>query len=169
MEKVNIDSVNRMGTESKKETRNQVLEFEEFYENAILPLHCVDANGIVVWANHAEFDFLGYSKEEYINKHLSFFHADDIVTDDILDRLAKNQKLVNYYARLRCKSGEIKHVLINSNDFIKDGKVSHTRCFTTDITDLKKEEIRHMTLISELQEKNTRLLWKVGSVQRGYY
>ncbi|MCW3077744.1 MAG: putative Histidine kinase [Bacteroidetes bacterium] len=168
MEKVVPGSANPNESASKQ-INKEVTEFENFYEHAILPLHCVDENGIVVWANHAEFDFLGYSKEEYINKHLSFFHADDIVTADILDRLSKQQQLVNYYARLRCKSGEIKHVLINSNAFIKDGKFSHTRCFTTDITALKKEEIRHMTLISELQEKNTRLLWKVGSVQRGYY
>ncbi|MBA3664431.1 MAG: PAS domain S-box protein [Bacteroidetes bacterium] len=136
---------------------------EDFCENAILPLHCVNGSGIVIWANQAELDFLGYLKEEYLNHHISTFHADKHVIEDIQERLIKQQRLVNYYARLRCKSGEVKHVLINSNVFLKDGKFSHTRCFTTDITDLKKTELQQLCLISELREKHTRLLWKSGN------
>lgn len=165
MEKFNASSsvpVNAMSVATPK----VVSQLEDFCENAILPLHCVNGSGIIVWTNQAELDFLGYSKDEYINNHISAFHCDKHVIEDILTRLIKQQKLVNYYARLLCKSGEIKHVLINSNVFFKDGKFSHTRCFTTDITDIKKEELKNRSLISELQERNTRLLWKAGNIQR---
>jgi CheY-like chemotaxis protein/nitrogen-specific signal transduction histidine kinase len=42
--------------------------------------------------------------------------------------------LENYPARLRCKNGVIKHVLINSNACFEDGKFAYTRCFTRDVT-----------------------------------
>lgn len=139
---------------------------EDFCENAILPLHCINGSGIIIWSNQSELDFLGYSKEEYVNKHVSNFHLDKHVSEDILDRLMKQQKLVNYYARLISKNGEIKHVLINSNVFFKEGKFSHTRCFTTDITELKKAEQHNLNLIAQLQDRNVRLQWQSGNIKR---
>jgi PAS domain S-box-containing protein len=43
-------------------------------------------------------------------------------------------------ARLRCKNGSIRDVLINSNVLFEDGKFVHTRCFTRDVTDRKRVE-----------------------------
>jgi PAS domain S-box-containing protein len=154
------------GNSEKNQSTHSSPELNDFCENAILPLHCVNGSGIIIWANQAELNFLGYTKEEYINHHVSTFHVDNHVVENILGRLMKHEPLVNYHARLRCKSGEIKHVLINSNAFFKDGKFSHTRCFTTDITDLKKAELNQLCLIAELREKNTRLLWKTGYLKR---
>jgi signal transduction histidine kinase len=45
-----------------------------------------------------------------------------------------------YEARLRCKNGSIKHVLINSTVYREHGKFIHTRCFTRDITERKQME-----------------------------
>lgn len=165
MENLNLNPGFSKGAESEESMINGIPVPEDFCENAILPLHCVNGSGIVIWANKAEFDFLGYSKDEYLNKHLSTFHLDKEVIEDILDRLIKQQKLTNYYARLICKNGEIKHVLINSNVFFKNGKFSHTRCFTTDITELKKAEQQNLNLICELQDKNNRLLWKNNNIK----
>jgi two-component system, OmpR family, sensor histidine kinase VicK len=152
--------------ENKNNNDNPYPEPNDFFENAILPLHCVNEKGVITWANKAELDFLGYAREEYVNHHISAFYADIPVCEDILHRLARHQELVNYYARVRSKSGEIKHVLLNSSAFFKDGKFSHTRCFTTDITELKKAEMRNLCLISELREKNTRLQWQAGNIKR---
>ncbi|MGZ3900519.1 MAG: PAS domain S-box protein [Bacteroidia bacterium] len=150
----------------KENANNEIPELHNFYGNAVLPLHCINGSGIIVWANQAELNFLGYSKEEYINHHVSTFHADKHVIEDILGKLMKQEKLVNYYARVRTKSGEIKHVIINSNVFIKNEKFIHNCCYTTDITELKNAELKNLYLISELREKNTRLLWKAGSLKR---
>lgn len=149
-----------------KDVTKAAPEINDFCENAVLPLHCVNGSGIIIWANKAELDFLGYTEEEYLNHHVSTFHVDKHIVEDMLGRLMKQQPLVNYHARLRSKSGDIKHVLINSNAFFKDGRFSHTRCFTTDITDLKKAEFSQLCTIAELREKNTRLLWKAGSIRK---
>jgi signal transduction histidine kinase len=46
----------------------------------------------------------------------------------------------DYEAKLRCKDGSFKYVLINSNVLFRDGQFVHSRCFTRDITDRKRLE-----------------------------
>jgi two-component system, OmpR family, sensor histidine kinase VicK len=134
----------------------------DFVVNAPLPLHWINGSGIIVWANKAELEMLGYSAEEYMNTHISFIHADKHIAEDMLAKLSKGETLINYLARLRCKNGVVKHVLINSNVALKEGKFSHTRCYTTDITEFKKEELKTKTELARLQDTNTRLLWKTS-------
>src|SRR5581483_4809298 len=69
------------------------------------------------------------------------FHADEPVIDDILRKLSFGESLEGYEARLRCRDGSIKYVLISSNVLWEDGKFIHTRCFTRDITDRKLAEM----------------------------
>ena len=76
---------------------------------------------------------LGYSCEEYIGRHISEVHADASVIQDILGRLARNEKLVSYPARLRCKDGSLRDVEISSSVLWRDGKFVHTRCFTREV------------------------------------
>jgi PAS domain S-box-containing protein len=119
---------------------SRVVELSDFIENASIPLHWVDSNGIIIWANQAELDALGFNSAEYIGQPITAFHADEEVIHDILARLTANETLHNYPARLKTKDGSIRHVLISSNVLWRDGKFVHTRCFTKDITELKKEE-----------------------------
>jgi PAS domain S-box-containing protein len=115
-------------------------ELEDFLENGSIPLHWVDGNGIIVWANQAELDALGYTRDEYIGRSIKDFHADEPVINDILTRLVNKETLRNYEARLKCKDGSIRHVLINSNVRWKGDKFVHTRCFSRDVTELKELE-----------------------------
>ena len=97
----------------------------------------MSADGVVLRANRAELELLGYDEDEYVGQHISRFHADTPVIGDILRRLTCGETLDSYEARLRCKDGTIKHVLISSNVLWEDGRFVHTRCFTRDITPQK--------------------------------
>lgn len=123
-------------------------ELTDFIENAALPLHWVNHLGIITWANQAELSALGYEKDEYIGQPISAFHADAEIIEDILFRLKNNETLHNYRARLKCKDGSIKHVLISSNVLTRDGKFIHTRCFTRDVTAIVQEEQRKNDFVS---------------------
>jgi PAS domain S-box-containing protein len=125
---------------AEEEFRRKQAELTDFVENATVGLHWVGPDGIILWANKAELDLLGYSKGEYIGRHIAEFHADPPVISDILCRLTGGEELHGYEARLRCKDGSIRHVLISSNVSRKDGAFHHTRCFTRDITDRKRAE-----------------------------
>jgi PAS domain S-box-containing protein len=109
-------------------------ELADFFENAPIGLHWMGADGTVLWANQAELDLLGYTRAEYIGHNIAEFHTDAEKIDDILRRLMSNETLNSYEARMLCKDGSVKDVLINSNVLWEDGKFVHTRCFTRDIT-----------------------------------
>ena len=119
---------------AEEELRRSEEELAEFFENATVGLHWVGPDGIILRANRAELEMLGYAREEYVGRPISDFHADDEVICDILDKLSAGERLQEYPARLRCKDGSIKNVLIDSSVMWKDGRFVHTRCFTRDVT-----------------------------------
>jgi PAS domain S-box-containing protein len=115
-------------------------ELADFFENAAECLHQVGPDGTIMWANKAEMTLLGYEDHEYIGHNITEFHADQATITDILRRLLQGETLHNYPARLRCKDGSIRDVLIHSNVRWEDGVFSYTRCFTRDITERKRWE-----------------------------
>lgn len=124
--------------------RRKTQDLEDFFENSAIGLHIVSGEGIILRANKAELDMLGYKAEEYVGRHVAEFHADAPVIGDILQRLSCDEKLDRYPARLRAKDGSVRHVQITSNSRFKDDKFVNTRCFTTDVTQLHvAEEARH--------------------------
>jgi PAS domain S-box-containing protein len=120
--------------------RQSEQELADFFENAVVGLHWVGPDGTILRANRAELELLGYTAEEYLGHHIAEFHADPEAISDILRRLQAGELLHEYEARLRCKDGSVKHVLIDSSVMWKDGKFVHTRCFTRDITERKRAE-----------------------------
>jgi PAS domain S-box-containing protein len=131
-------------------------ELTDFFENAPVGLHWVGPDGTVLRVNQAELDLTGYTREEYVGRHISEFHDDPEIIEDILRRLVAHETLHNYEARLRCKDGSIKYVLISSNVRVDNGKFIHTRCFTRDITERRlaqkelEERVRIATMTGEI-------------------
>ena len=121
----------------------------DFIETSTISLHWVGADGTILWANQAELDLLGYTREEYIGRNIAEFHSDQTVIKEILACLSWGDALRDYPARLRHRDGSIRHVLINSSVLFENGKFVHTRCFTRDITALRQEQ--------EIREEQTRI------------
>ena len=126
--------------QAELELRRSERELTDFFENAAIPLHAAGPDGIILRANQAELDMLGYSRDEYVGHHVAEFHVDREAIENILARLARGEVMHNYEARLRCKDGSIKDVLVTSSVQWEDGKFIHTRCFTRDITYRKRAE-----------------------------
>lgn len=147
---------------------SRLTELNDFIENASLPLHRVDANGMVIWANQAELNALGYTREEYIGQPIAKFHVDEHIIDDILTRLTNNEILLNYEARLVRKDGAIRHVLINSSVYRENDEFIHTRCFTRDITDRKLAEDRIKQNEQQLRLITAALPALIAYVSRDY-
>lgn len=120
--------------EVEKALANRESELTDFFENASEGLHKVGPDGMILWANNAECQLLGYTREEYIGRSIREFHVDSDTIESIFQRLGRGESLENVSARLRCKDGRIKHVLISSSACIEDGSLRYTRCFTRDIT-----------------------------------
>jgi PAS domain S-box-containing protein len=127
--------------DSEQALRRSERELADFVENAVEGLHRVGADGTILWANRAELQMLGYGWEEYVGRNITEFHADRPAIDDIITRLGRGETLYDHPARLRCKDGSIKHVLIHSNASFEDGRLRYTRCFTRDATERRERDI----------------------------
>jgi PAS domain S-box-containing protein len=124
------------------ELRRRQSELTDFFENASVGLHWVSADGIILRANQAELDLLGYTREEYVGRNITEFHQDRELIDDILERLHQGEVVRDYEARLRCKDGSTRTVRIDSSAYFENGKFVHSRCFTRDISDRRRTEHR---------------------------
>ncbi len=137
--------------------RRSERDLADFFENANVGLHWVGPDGTILRANKAELQLLGYAPEEYIGRSITEFHVDEPTICDILGRLKAGEQLHDYPARLRCKDGSIKDVLIHSSVLRASGEFVHTRCFTRDVTEQKRAEAR---LRDETQVTET--LYRIG-------
>jgi PAS domain S-box-containing protein len=123
------------------ESHGLIETLEDLFENGIMALHLVSADGTILRANAKELQTLGYSPDEYIGRNIAEFHVDQTTVVDMLERLSRNEQLVQYPARLRAKDGSIRHVLVSSSARFREGEFVNTRCFTFDITErLQREE-----------------------------
>ncbi len=116
-------------------------DMADFLDNAAEGIHRVGRDGSILWANKAELDMLGYRWEEYVGQHIALFHVDAPVIDRILDRLLRGLTLHDEPARLRCKDGTIKHVVISSNGCFEEGHLRYTRCFTRDASERHERDM----------------------------
>ena len=106
-------------------------DMADHLDNGVIGLHWVSADGIILWANRADYEPLGYTREEWVGHHATEFHADRAALDDISQRLAKGETIYNYPACLRHKNGSLQNVLIFTSVLFDDaGRFVHTRCFT---------------------------------------
>jgi len=143
--------------QSEQTLRHREREFADFVENAAEGLHRVAPDGTILWANAAELTLLGYRWEEYIGHHIAEFHADRTEIESILERLHAGETLLDQPARMLCKDGSIKHVVVNSNGCFENGKLRYTRCFTRDATDrhlLAQAHREREALVQELSRAN---------------
>ena len=151
---------------AEEELRRKHYELQDFFENSVVSLHWVDANGIILWANRAELELLGYSRDEYIGHHIAEFHADQSRINNILHALLCNEVLDKCEASLRCKDGSTRDVLVSSNVLWEDGKFVHTRCFTIDITDRKQAQAALLESDARMRisEERLRLAQKAAKI-----
>jgi PAS domain S-box-containing protein len=139
--------------------RQRQHESEQMLENAGVGLYWLAHDGRILWANATELHRLGYSAPEYIGHSIAEFHPDHNTATDILGRLAAGEVLRNHQVRVRCKDGQLRHVLINSNVLLRKGEELYIQCFTHDVTDrvmaeaaLRRSEERYRAFIHNSSE-----------------
>ena len=139
---LDVEIGSRRAAEAATRTREQ--ELADFLESAAEGIHKVGPDGRILWANRAELALLGYEESEYVGHMINEFHVDQDVITGILSKLLRGETLYDHPARLRCKDGSIKHVVIHSNAYRENGEFLYTRCFTRDVTDrvLLEENLR---------------------------
>ncbi|HVK19446.1 MAG TPA: PAS domain S-box protein [Fimbriiglobus sp.] len=143
---------------AEEQIRRREQELSDFFDNATVGLHWVGPDGTILRANRAELDLLGYPPDEYIGRHIAEFHADRDVIEDVLRRLRAGETVRDREARMRCKDGSIRHVLIDSSVLWENGRFVHTRCFTRDITERKLVEETRLRLAAIVESSDDAII-----------
>jgi len=145
------ENVERKKVEERLTCREK--ELVDFLENSVIGIHQVGPDGTILWANKAELLLLGYAAEEYIGRQVQDFHVDRDVIEKILAKLWRGEAVYGAAARVICKDGSIKDVVIQSNGLFRDGEFVHSRCFTQDVTEYRRAEQEIQRLNQELKDK----------------
>jgi len=156
---MSLNSLATVGNEDhdlETQLRRSERELADFFENGIVALQWVGPDGRILRANQAQLDLLGYSREEYLGRHIAGFYADQSVIADLVRRLAKGETVRDCEVCLRCKDGSMKYVLVSTNVLWEDGRFIHTRSFMRDITQRKRLEAELRKQAQELAESHRR-------------
>jgi two-component system, LuxR family, sensor kinase FixL len=130
--------------------RHSEATLTDFFDNAPVGLHWLGPDGRILRANKAELEMLGYKGDEYVGHHISQFHVEKELIKDVLAKLPTN-RIQNYEARIICKNGTIKNVVIDLNVFWEEGRFIHARCFSRDVTEQRQRE-KQVLEISEREQ-----------------
>ncbi|HEV8481522.1 MAG TPA: PAS domain S-box protein [Candidatus Eisenbacteria bacterium] len=118
-------------------------DLSELFDSVPVALHWLDGNGIILRANQAELDLLGYEREAYVGHPIAEFHVDQDVVSELLARWSRGETVVDHPVRLRHKNGSIRHVIVSSKAKWDNGQFVHVNCFTRDVTERREaEELR---------------------------
>jgi PAS domain S-box-containing protein len=127
-------------------------------EYAGIGMHLLGREGTILWANQAELDLLGYSRDEYIGHPIAEFYADPQAISEIVDRVAASEPVVEAQAALRRKDGGIVYVLAGGHP-LRDDESIHSGWFIRDISDqgnarkaLRQSEERYRAFIRNSSE-----------------
>jgi len=150
---------------TEKSLAQQQRELADFFENAVEGLQRVGPDQRILWANKSLLDLLGYGANEYVGRYLPDFYVQPTVFEELWRRLMRREIIYDYPAKLRCKNGSIKHVLIHSNGCWNKGRFLYTRCFIRDVTEqdrLQEELKRRLDQLAEMDRRKDEFLAMLG-------
>ena len=106
-------------------------DMADHLDNGVVGLHWASADGVLLWANRADYEPLGYTPEEYVGHHAAEFHADHTALGDMWQRLSKGETIYNYPALhdgaggSADVGGERVHLLVGWKRVLEDGLERH--------------------------------------------
>jgi PAS domain S-box-containing protein len=126
--------------DSEEALRRNAAQLTTILDTAAVGLSRVDPEGVILWANDAELEMLGYSRDRYVGHHVGEFHADAEEVADVLACLRRRENLEDHQARVRTADGSVAWILIDATVVVEDDRVVHSQWFTRDITERKRDE-----------------------------
>jgi PAS domain S-box-containing protein len=138
--------------QAEQSLRRSEHHLAEFFNHAPIGMEWLSASGVILRANQAQLDLLGYSAKEYVGHFLGDFCADPASVRDLLERLAAKQTVCNLHLRRRRKDGAERLVLVDATPLRNEGQFLYSSLFSRDITERVDLE-REILEISEREQR----------------
>jgi PAS domain S-box-containing protein len=150
--------------------RRSERHLSNFFNEAPVGLVWLSASGIVLRANQAQLDLLGCRPADFLSHTFQEFLVDPACGTEVLKRLAARETVRNFGLRLRCRDGELRHVLVDANSSWNGDQFEYSSIFLRDITDrlqLEQEilhisEREHLRIAQDLHDGLGQLLVGAG-------
>lgn len=130
--------------QAEEALQKSTAEIHDLYNNAPCGYHSIDKNGVIVQINDTELRWMGYSRDEVVNK----LKITDLFTPESVQNFEKNFPLFKERGWINdlefdfiSKDGRIIHILLNGTaiyDF--DGEYLMSRTSLFDITELQQAQ-----------------------------
>src|SRR5438874_12804267 len=86
----------------------------DFFEHAGIGMQWIDADGVIIRANEAQLDLIGYEADEYVGHQVAEFHIDPEKPVEILSAMKAGERVRHVVAQQRTRDGSIVTVLVTS-------------------------------------------------------
>ena len=144
--------------EALQKSEEKFLELLEHINDVFYEL---DTRGIIQYCSPSVEDLLGYHPEEIIGRSISDF----LDTEDTFSAIENLQKVIvgqtaPHEYRIRCKSGDIRWIRVNSNPAREGDQIVGIRGVMSDITECKQAE----KTLRELSSRNEALLAAIPDI-----
>ena len=148
----------RRAEEALQKSEEKFLELLEHINDVFYEL---DTLGIIRYCSPSVDDLLGYHPEEIIGRSISDFldSEDTFSAIENLQKVIVGQTAPHEY-RIRCKSGDIRWIRVNSNPAREGDQIVGIRGVMSDITECKQAE----KTLRELSSRNEALLAAIPDI-----
>lgn len=137
-------------------------EIEDLYQNAPCGYHSIDADGIIVRINDTELRWLGYAREEVVNRLCIsdlMSEASRAALRDSIPKLIARGGATDLEMDLIRKDGSVLHTILSATVVTdKDGKFKHSRSTLYDITERKRLESERAANAERVEQLSRRLV-----------
>ena len=95
-----------------------------FFNQSPVGMEWLSSGGVILRANQAQLDLLGYSADEYLKHVFTDFCAEPASGHELLERLVARETVRNFRMVRRCKGGTLRHVLVDAIAFWRENDSS---------------------------------------------
>jgi len=155
-----LNENNSLLDQEKIKWKNRFEEFENFYNNAPCGYHTWDENGLILKMNQTELNWLGYTRDEVVNK---LYISDLIAEKDVsiiyrsLPILREGKSVDQVELEYEGKNGKFIYALVSAKAMFDDkGNLKCVNTTVWNITERKKMENEMMVATRQKHHLNER-------------
>ncbi|MBT3067437.1 PAS domain-containing protein [Rhodoferax sp. U11-2br] len=149
------EDLKRLNQELESKVALRTQEFQDLYDHAPCGYHSLSPEGLILRANQAELNMLGYTSDEYIGHPIAEFMTPEStrVLKVQLPQVLQQGYIRNLQVDFVCKDGSTRPFLVDAN-LVRDasGAPLFTRSTMVDNTERKAQTNQIETLNNLLQE-----------------
>jgi PAS domain S-box-containing protein len=129
-------------------------------DSITVPMHIVDLNGVIQYANQADLQLLGYSRDDYVGHSITELHVDSAAAQEHLQTLRGGVESHSFEVQLRHADGSVHSIQITAGPHASGTDTPYIQCFSNDVTVSRAAELRDAHLAAIVESSDDAIIGK---------